>query len=304
MPKRPTPQAHPTLFDIAAAPVPPPAEPQRLGDLENFFLGTSSFTASGWQGSFYPIGMNQREYLSDYAQKFKTVEIDSTFYGTPSEATVNNWYKRTPPDFVFAAKVPQTITHEKVLVDCHAEFAEFLDRMSLLQEKRGPLLMQFPQFTKFHFKDGIEFLVRLGKFLKDAPGDCRKNLVIEIRNPAWLDNIFVAEMREQGVTLALTDTSFMPRPWELKKPLDWITSDFLYVRWLGHRKEIEKTTTNWDKVILDRQNDLQNWVRLLRELVLNKKLRRIYAFANNHYAGHAPATVKLFTEIWKQLDAK
>jgi uncharacterized protein YecE (DUF72 family) len=170
--------------------------------------------------------------------------------------------------------------------------------MALLKEKRGPLLMQFPPFTRFQFKDGIEFLVLLRNFLKETPSECKSNLVIEIRNPGWLDNMFVAEMREQGVTLALTDTSFMPRPWELKKPLDWITSDFLYIRWLGHRKEIEKTTMTWDKTILDRNDDLRNWAKMLRQWILNRKLRKTFLFANNHYAGHAPATLKLFTEIW------
>jgi hypothetical protein len=54
------------------------------------------------------------------ATQFTTVEIDSTHYGTPGESTVTNWYERTPPDFVFAAKVPQIVTHEKVLKGCEA----------------------------------------------------------------------------------------------------------------------------------------------------------------------------------------
>ena len=85
-------------------------------------LGTSSFTAAGWQGSFYPPGMQTRNFLSYYATRFKTVEIDSTYYGTPSASTVMNWFERTPQDFVFVAKVPQIVTHEKVLKDCEAEF--------------------------------------------------------------------------------------------------------------------------------------------------------------------------------------
>jgi uncharacterized protein YecE (DUF72 family) len=80
------------------------------------YLGTSSFTASGWEGNFYPAGLKAREFLSYYATKFSTVEIDSTFYGTPSAATVTGWYEKTPPDFLFAAKFPQIITHEKVLL--------------------------------------------------------------------------------------------------------------------------------------------------------------------------------------------
>src|SRR6266852_6974862 len=111
-------------------------------------LGTSAFTAAGWQGSFYPAGMKPTNFLTYYATQFGTVEVDSTFYRTPSVSTVNGWYEKTPPDFVFAAKVPQVITHEKVLVDCEAEFDEFIGRMDLLDDKLGPLLLQFPYFNQ------------------------------------------------------------------------------------------------------------------------------------------------------------
>src|SRR5258707_14521627 len=80
-------------------------------------LGTSSFTATGWQGSFYPKGMKPSGYLAFYAEHFHTVEVDSTFYACPTARTVENWNARTPEGFVFSVKVPQIITHEKVLVD-------------------------------------------------------------------------------------------------------------------------------------------------------------------------------------------
>ena len=91
--------------------------PQRECSAPNLYLGTSSFTADGWAGSFYPIGMQPKGYLAHYAKTFRTVEIDSTFYATPSETTVLNWYERTPADFVFAVKGPRFITHMKRLRD-------------------------------------------------------------------------------------------------------------------------------------------------------------------------------------------
>jgi uncharacterized protein YecE (DUF72 family) len=77
-------------------------------------VGTSAFTAAGWPGSFYPDGVKPAEYLTYYATRFSTVEIDSTFYRTPSRSTVTGWAGKTPQGFVIAAKVPQAITHEKV----------------------------------------------------------------------------------------------------------------------------------------------------------------------------------------------
>src|SRR5947209_7261302 len=70
-------------------------------------LGTSAFTAHGWQGTFYPAGMKSADQLKYYSSRFQTVEVDSTFYGTPSAATVKGWYKKTSSDFIFAAKAPQ-----------------------------------------------------------------------------------------------------------------------------------------------------------------------------------------------------
>src|SRR5271166_6474981 len=102
-------------------------------------LGTSAFTAAGWEGKFYPAGMKPADYLTYYATKFDTVEVDSTFYRTPSASTVKGWARKTPDNFIFAVKVPHVITHEKALVDCDAEFNGFVDTMDLLGEKLGPM---------------------------------------------------------------------------------------------------------------------------------------------------------------------
>ena len=67
-------------------------------------LGTCAFTAPGWAGSFYPKGMKPEERLTFYAEHFDTVEVDSTFYGTPSPHTVSEWAQRTPENFIFSLK--------------------------------------------------------------------------------------------------------------------------------------------------------------------------------------------------------
>src|SRR5712692_10984294 len=137
--------------------------------MPSLYIGTSAFTAVGWEGSFYPKGAKPAEFLSYYARHFNSVEIDSTFYRCPSASTVRGWASKTPDGFVFAAKVPQVITHEKVLVDCDAEFEEFIDRMKLLGAKLGPLVFQFPHFDKYQFKTASEFIPRLRLFLGRLP---------------------------------------------------------------------------------------------------------------------------------------
>ena len=257
-------------------------------------IGTSAFTAAGWPGTFYPKSLKATDYLSYYAEHFDTVEIDSTFYGTPRIGTVRSWDAKTPEGFLFTAKVPQEITHKKVLKDCDAEFKTFLKTMETLREKLGPLLFQFGKFDKYSFKSLDDFLERLIPFLQTLPKD--RKFAVEIRNKNWLVPKFADVLREHGVALAQIDQSWMPRPWEMKDQFDLITSDFTYVRWLGDRKGIEEKTKTWDKVIVDRQGDLFEWVDLLKKV--HERRIMILAFANNHYAGNGPATVELFRSLW------
>ena len=304
-PKRPKvePIREPTLFEMDkledAGRLANSLNVERPYSEPGLLLGTSAFTAAGWEGTFYPPGMKPRDYLSFYATQFKTVEVDSTFYRTPSVSTVTGWYEKTPPDFIFAAKVPRVVTHEKILVNCEAEFEEFLDRMDLLDEKLGPLLFQFPQFSKYQIQ-ADEFSRRLRFFLnrvKDLP-TCR--FAVEIRNRTWLDKRFTDLLTEYNVALALTDTSFMPRPWEMSDKFDLVTTDFVYVRWLGDRHGIEKITRVWDKTVVDRTEELRNWVEIFTTMVANKKIVKLFAFANNHFSGNGPSAVKLFWSLWKK----
>ncbi len=268
---------------------------ERPYSLPEILLGTSAFTADGWQGSFYPPGMKSRDFLSYYATQFATVEVDSTFYGCPSVSTVSKWAARTPEDFIFSVKVPQIITHEKALVDCDVEFEEFVKTMEILRPKLGPMVFQFPSFDRWKFSKQDSFLAVLVPFLKNLPAGHK--FVIEIRNKTWLDGRFADMLRAHNVALALTDTSFVPRPWEMKEKFDLITADFTYVRWLGDRKGIEKQTTTWDKAIVDRREDLSNWVELFRQFV--SRNLKVFAYANNHYAGFGPGTVKLFHQLYR-----
>jgi uncharacterized protein YecE (DUF72 family) len=144
------------------------------------YLGTSAFTAAGWEGPFYPTGMKPADYLNFYATRFNSVEVDSTFYRTPAVSTVKAWARKTPEGFVFAAKVPQVITHEKVLVDCDAEFEEFVETMDALGDKLGPLLFQFGYFNNRVFRGVNDFLARLRPFLKNLPP--AHKFAVEIRN--------------------------------------------------------------------------------------------------------------------------
>ena len=256
-------------------------------------LGTSSWSVDSWVGPFYPAGSQPSQYLSIYAQKYSCVEIDNTFYRIPSSAMVRKWYEDTPPGFIFAAKVPRIITHEKILENCQEDLTAFLKAMEALEDKRGPLLLQFPYFNKNVFPSSDDFLTRLSPFLKKLSHNWR--WALEIRNKWWINRRLLDLLREHEMAFALIDQAWIPRIGQLLKKHDPDTTDFIYIRWLGDRKGIEETTAVWDKVVVDRRPDLQEWVTPVRNWL--QKSRVVYGFFNNHYAGHAPASLEMFQQM-------
>src|SRR2546423_9123950 len=65
--------------------------------------------------AFSPGGTRRGRMLDAYARAFDTVEVGSTFYAVPSDATFDGWARRTPDGFTFALKLPREITHEHAL---------------------------------------------------------------------------------------------------------------------------------------------------------------------------------------------
>ena len=255
-------------------------------------IGTSAFTAAGWSGSFYPRGMQRHDFLRYYSTKFDSVEVDSTFNHTPPHSTVKGWADKTPQGFVFSAKVPQIITHEKCLEGCEDELNRFLEAMDLLGDKLGPLLFQFPYFNRHAFKSGDDFLARFSVFLKTLPSGYK--FALEIGNKEWMNEKFADSLREHKVALVLIDQLWMPLPEHLN--FDYVTADFSYVRLLGDRKGIQTKTRTWDKVIVNRTRELQSWVDVCQGIC--KRGASVFVYAENHYAGHGPATVTQFLKLW------
>lgn len=251
-------------------------------------LGTCAFTAVGWVGSFYPKDLRSGEFLRFYAQEFHSVELDVTWYRTPSPEMIRGWNEKTPPGFVFAAKVPQTITHDKVLTDCRPELREFLDAMAGLGDKLGPLLFQFPRFDTDVFATLDEFLAVLDPFLRELPRGFR--FALEVRNREWLQPRLLDRLRARNVAFAWNDLHRMPRPEQVLRRLDPVTADFVYLRWLGDRYGIERLTQRWDRTVVDRSREIAGWAEICRDL--RDRELAIYGYVNNHYAGHAPATVR------------
>jgi uncharacterized protein YecE (DUF72 family) len=261
---------------------------------ENFYLGTSSWSAESWVGSFYPTGTPPAEFLEHYAGRFRTVEVDATWYRTPSPRMVDGWRERTPEGFVFAAKIPQVVTHEKLLDDCRDDLDKFLTVMRRLGPRLGPLLFQFPYFRKSGSLSPAEFLKRLEALLPHLPDDIR--FAVEVRNKGWLRPDLFDLLRSRGIALAWVDHPYLPGAREWARLPGARTTDWLYVRWLGDRYKIEETTTAWNRLVVDRSRETDTWSDVLYDLT--PRLGRVYAYYNNHYAGCAYQSADLFEEAW------
>jgi uncharacterized protein YecE (DUF72 family) len=240
---------------------------------KQIFVGTSGFSYKDWLGNFYPQFCPQKDFLRFYSRVLRTVEIDSSFYRIPSVETVKRWKKVTPDDFRFSAKFPRTVTHEGDIDSRISNASAFIETISHLDDKLGPLLLQFPY--SFKPENGREILDGLLSFL---PRDVK--IALEIRNKKWLSDEFFGLLEKHNIALCLVDHPWMPRKTA-------VTADFLYVRFLGDRKKI---SSDFSYIRFDREEDLDWWARLIDEY--SSSCEEIYAYINNHYSGHSPTTAK------------
>jgi uncharacterized protein YecE (DUF72 family) len=242
-----------------------------------FRLGAQGWNYDAWVGPFYPDGTRPSEYLRVYSRAFDTVEVDATFYAIPPSTTIRGWASRVPPEFVFALKLPQEITHERRLRRSSDLLAEFQDRARELEGRLGPILIQL----------GADFepaeLPALASFLPMLAPDLR--YAIEFRHRGWLHDGLIALLAEHRVALALTDAKWIPRRTMLalaERP----TSDIAYVRWMGPDRDI----VDYSRVQVDRSAEIAAWARALT--ALGKRVASVYGYVNNHFAGHSPATLR------------
>jgi uncharacterized protein YecE (DUF72 family) len=267
-----------------------------MGLPDNLYLGTVSWSKSDWVGAFYPSNLKPAQFLEVYARTFRAVEIDSTFYRTPTRSMVSGWKDRTPNDFVFAAKIPRMITHQKVLSDCQKELSIFLKVMESLGDKLGPLLLQFPYFNKNTFASREQFDKLLRPFLDGLPKEFRFS--VEIRNKNWISWDFLELLRERSVGFTLLAQAWMPPIDTLAKALDLITGDFCYARFMGDRKELERQRQKYDTLLDDKTAEMTIWASELKKIVARGT--KTYTFFSNYYAGYGPGSARLFADLWEK----
>jgi len=234
-----------------------------LGDIA---LGTSGWSYEEWVEPFYKFKKVSK--LRAYNRVFKTAEIDSTFYRYPTEGTVYGWLRYTDPGFVFTAKLPQLITHEKLLDPSQGvedDLNKFCELMRRLLEggKLGCLLIQLP--PKFNFDQ----VGRLENFFEILPQEFP--FAVEFRDLSWVTSDTWKILSKYRVAYTIVDEPLLPA--ELH-----VTSNIAYFRWHGRGRR------PWFDYRY-KEEELKPWVPKVKEV--GSKVDKVYGYFNNHYHGYA-----------------
>ena len=254
-----------------------------LTDQRKIRVGACAWNFEDWRGSFYPPDLPESRWLEFYANYFPAVEVDSTFYAAPAEATVRRWIENTPPTFRFACKLPHEITHLRRLRDCKAELNSFLQAVEPLALKLQVILIQLP--PSFTPKDGR---VALRKFLQQLPGDFR--FAIEFRHAGWHRPQIIQLLEKHRVCWVWADTT--PLNERNLAPFEFLpcTTDLLYLRLLGDyatKYDVDgERLHRYEKLLWKREAALESWsLKIERHL---SEVRSVWAFVSNHFEGFAP----------------
>ena len=137
-------------------------------------IGTSGWTYPHWKGAFFPADLPADERLGFYAQRFDTVEINTTFYGTPERATVRGWRDAVPKRFRFAVKASRFTTHNKKLLEPRKSTRKFFAAIEPIADQVTAVLFQLPPRWRFNAE-------RLQAFLRVMPKGYR--YAFEFREP-------------------------------------------------------------------------------------------------------------------------
>jgi len=229
----------------------------------SLYVGTSGYSYKEWKGSFYPGDLPDKQMLRFYGERFRSVEINNTFYRMPKESVLESWANEVPADFKFVLKAPQRITHMQRLKDTDDSASYFLKVSRVLKERLGPLLFQLPPFMK---KD----LPRLREFLTLLPTNPPS--AFEFRHQSWFDEEIFALLREHQIALCVAEAE------------DGVEVPFV-------------STADWGYLRLRRPDygdaELKSWITRLQ----NQPWRDAFIFFKHEDEGKGPLMARRFLEL-------
>jgi uncharacterized protein YecE (DUF72 family) len=217
-------------------------------------IGCSGFHYKEWKGKFYPEKLAQRLWFEYYSSQFHTLELNVTFYRFPQISFLENWYNKSPDNFVFAVKAPRLITHYKQFNECDDLLADFYATCHEgLKDKLGPILFQVTPQLKYSDQKLRQILDTLDPSFSN---------VIEFRQAEWWRKEVKEELSKKGVIFCGISYPGLPN-----EPV--INANTAYYRFHGVPQLYHSPHTEVD-------------IREITEFFTNdEKLRQVFVFFNN-----------------------
>ncbi len=243
-------------------------------NIPGLYIGTSGWSYKHWYGLFYPEDIKPVTFLEHYISYFNCVELNSSFYHLPKETTVTGWLKRTPGSFRFCPKLSKFITHQKRLADCKGALENYFNRLGLMHERLGPVLIQLPPGLSYDKAKTESFLMLLKAYYNNY------RFAVEIRHKSWLTEGSLQLLTDYQIAFVIADSGKRFPYYEA------VTTDFIYMRFHGH-EQLYASDYN-DESLFHYAEKIVHW--------LNRD-KQVWVFFNNDYHGFAVKNALKLKEI-------
>ena len=266
---------HPEKIDFTL----PPDHPDTAEILKKFkgddpfevYVGCAKWNKADLKG-FYPRGT--KDELAYYSRQFNSIELNATFYNSPDKNQVVTWKEKTPSDFKFFPKIPQTVSHYRRLNDVKNLTEDFADSVSMFEEKLGMVFLQMIDNFKPKFIDRVESFA--SEFPKGVP------LAIEVRNEDWFNGeIFDAYydiLKKNDITNIIVDAAARRDMLHMR-----LSNDAAFIRYVGanHKSDYSR---------------LEDWVERIK-IWRSQGLRKLYFFIHQNIEKESPLLAEHFIKL-------
>ncbi|WP_293927881.1 DUF72 domain-containing protein [Sphingobacterium sp. UBA6320] len=240
------------------------------------YVGCAKWNKTELKG-FYPRGT--KDELTYYSNQFNSIELNATFYYAPSKKQVETWKNKTPADFKFFPKIPQSISHYSRLLNTEEKVKEFTDNIVFFEEKLGMIFLQM--HDNYKPKDMERLREFLSKFPKGLP------LAVEVRNQEWFSDPKIAEayfqlLEEFSITNVLVDTAGRRDLLHMR-----LTTPIAFIRYVGanHASDYSR---------------LDEWIAVIKHW-RKAGLQKLYFFIHQNIEVESPLLATYFIQ---QLNAE
>lgn len=280
----------------------------------NLEFGTCSWNYDSWVGLVYDkMADYSAAYLSQYAKKYRTVEVDSWFYKVPDPSDAAEYKSRVPPEFTFACKLTESIalTHKRsrdksvpivpnpgfLSVE---EYGQFVSNIDELIPQIFLLELEFEYLNKQKMADITAFMKAVETFVTELETHGLKDkvpLAIECRNANYLKREYFQFLKDHDITHVFSEKLYLPHVYELYSQVSDLIGNRVALRLLGgDRKEIEtKPKGNWNKIV-DAKSDLPEVASMIGALANGSRIVKVYL--KNHYEGWPPRVSNDLKRYW------